>query len=406
MKIKRWITLTVFGVIMLSMGFVIAISEEKGKISLGTSIFILIGILALITGVRRIINSLITIFLPQTEKDLVDIVYKKRQLEKGPRVVAIGGGSGLSTVLRGLKEYTSNITAVVTIVDEGRLSSRLQDQFGISVPAGIRECLIALADAEPVVRDLFHYRFKKGTELWGYNFGDLFLTAMSEIRGNFDNAVKESGKVLAIRGQIVLSTLTEVSLIARHEDGTETIGKADILNSTSQIKKVYLRPQPAKPTQEFLNAISKAEAIIFCPGGLYTELIPGLLVDGVKECLLNSKAVKIYVVNIMTKAGETDNYKASDHLRVIGEHLGVNLVNYCIVNKDQISKEQLKRYEQEEAFLVSLDKEALIKIGCKVREELLLDKGSVFIRHDALRLAGVIFNLINEFKKARFFYGK
>jgi len=401
MKIKRWIALAVFGVIMLSMGFVIIISEEQGKASLGTSIIIIIGVIALITGVKRIINSLITIFLPKSEKDLVDIVYKKRQLEKGPRVIAIGSGAGLSTVLRGLKEHTSNITAVVTIVDEGRLSGSVQERFDLPPPMGVRECLIALADAEPVVGDLFHYRFKKGTELWGYNFGDLFLTAMSEIMGDFDKAVKESSRVLAIRGDVVLSTLANVSLIARHQDNTETIGKENILNSTSPIKKVYLRPQSAKATQEVTNAILRADAIVLCPGALYTELMPGLLVDGIKEGLLNSKAIKIYVLNIMTKATETDNYKASDHLKAINEHLGLNLVNYCIVNKDPITKEQTKRYEQEGASLVSVDKEELGRIGCKVVETPIIDKTSSFIRHDPVKLAGIVLDLINESRRTK-----
>lgn len=401
MKIKRWIALAVFGVIMLSMGFVIVISEEQGHISFGTSILILIGVIALITGVKKIINSLIAIFLPKSERDLVDIVYKKRQLEKGPRIVAIGGGSGLSTVLRGLKEYTSNITAVVTIVDEGRLSDHIQDQFDIPAPAGVRECLIALADAEPVVGKLFHYRFKKGTELWGYNFGDLFLTAMSEIMGDFDNAVKESGRVLAIRGQVVLSTLTEVSLIAHHEDQTETIGKENVLNSASPIKNVYIRPQSAKATQEVLDVISKADAVIFCPGSLYTELIPGLLVAGVKDAISRSKAIKLFVSNLMTKSSETDNYKTSDHLKAINEHLGMDLINYCIVNKSQISAEQLKRYEQEGAAVVPVDKDEIVKSGCKIIEEPLVDRASSFIRHDTLKLAGIIFNLINESRRMK-----
>ncbi|NQU74513.1 MAG: uridine diphosphate-N-acetylglucosamine-binding protein YvcK [Candidatus Omnitrophica bacterium] len=401
MKIKRWIALTVFGTTMLSMGFVIIISEEQGQASLGTSIVIIIGIIALITGVKRIINSLITIFLPEREKDLVDIVYKKRQLEKGPRIVAIGGGVGFTTVLRGLKEYTNNITAVVTVIDEGRVSSRMQAQSDIPPPAGVRESLIALADAELVVGNLFHYRFKKGTELWGYNFGDLFLTAMSGVMGDFDRAVKESSRVLAIRGQVALSTLAKVSLIAHHADGAETIGKENILNSTNPIKRVYLRPQSAKATQEVVSALLKAEAIVFCPGSLYTELMPALLVGGVKEELLNSKAVKIYIANIMTKSGETDNYKTSDHLKGIAEHVGQNLVNYCIVNRNRISAEQVKRYEQEGAEVVPVDKEGLTKFGCKVIEESIIDKTSGPVRHNPLKLAEIILNLISESKKAK-----
>lgn len=401
MRIKRWVAFTTFGIILLSMTFVIIISEEKGKASLGTSVLVIIGIIIIITGVKRIINSLITIFLPNTDKELVDIVYKKRQLEKGPRVVAMGGGTGLSTILHGLKEFTNNITAIVTVVDEGLITNGMQDQFGMPHPSDVRECLIALADAEPVVSKLFNYRFKKGTELWGHNFGNLFLTAMSDIMGDFDRAVKESSRVLAVRGHVIPSTLSKISLIAQHEDGTETVGRQNILNSLSPIKRVYIRPQLAKATKEAVNAIMKAEIVVFCPGSLYTNVIPGLLVEGIKEALLASKAVKVYVLSIMTKAGETDNYKASGHLKAINEHVGAGLINYCIVNNGQISKEQLKNYEQEGASLVPVDKEAVSGLGCKVVEDSIIDKTSQVIRHDSAKAAGIILDLINESRRAR-----
>ncbi len=401
MKIKRWIALTIFGGIMISMGFVIIISEERGKASVGTSILILIGIIIVITGVKRIINSLITIIMPQGDKDLVDIVYKKRQLDRGPKVVAIGSGSGLSMVLHGLKEYTTNITAVVTPVDEGRVSGGAYDQISVSLPKSVRECLIALSDAGPVAGRLFEYRFKKGTELWGYNFGDLFLTAMSDITGDPDKAVKESSRVLAIRGQVVLSTLTKVSLIARHQDQTETIGIEDILNSMSPIKRVHIRPQSAKPTAEFMNAIARAEAVVICPGALYTKIMPTLLLDGVSGALVNSKAVKICVMNLMTNASETEGYKASDHLTAIHDHAAAKIIDYCIVNTADIQKESLKGYEQEGAAVVPPDKAMLESQGCKVLEGPFIDRNSALIRHDSLRLAGAISDLINEFRRTK-----
>lgn len=401
MRIKRWIAFSILGVIILSMGFVIIISEEGGKASFGTSILVIIGTIILIIGVKRIINSLITIFLPGTDKDLVDIVYKKRQLERGPRVVVIGGGSGLATILHGLKEFTANNTAIVTLADEALIAGGIQDQFGMPQPSDIRECLIALADAEPVVEKLFHHRFKKGTELWGHNFGDLFLAAMTDITGDFDRAVKESSKVLAVRGNVVPSTLSKISLIAQHEDGTETVGRQNILNSLSPIKKAYLRPQLAKPTQEAVSALMRADAIVIAPGALYTNIAPGLLIEGIKEMILDSKAVKICVLNVMTKAGETDGYKASDHIKVIHNILGKNLIDYCIVNKEEIPKEALKDYEQEDASLVAIDKENLRQLGCIVVEEALIDKTSRFLRHDAMKVAGIIVDLINESKKSK-----
>lgn len=401
MRIKRWIAFSTLGVIILSMGFVIIISEEGGKASFGTSVLVIIGTIILIIGVKRIINSLITILLPGTDKDLVDIVYKKRQLERGPRVVVIGGGPGLAAILHGLKEFTANNTAIVTLADEALIAGGIQDQFGMPQPSDIRECLIALADAEPVVEKLFHHRFKKGTELWGHNFGDLFLAAMTDITGDFDRAVKESSKVLAVRGNVVPSTLSKVSLIAQHEDGTETVGRQNILNNLSPIKRMYLRPQLAKATQEAVSALMRADAVVVAPGALYTAILPGLLIEGIKEAILDSRAVKICVLNIMTKAGETDGFKASDHIKVINETLGRNIIDYCIANKEQIPEEVLRDYEQEGAWLVPIDKENIRQLGCAVIEEAVIDKASRPARHDAVKAAGMIIDLINDFKKTK-----
>jgi len=401
MRIKRWIAFTIFGIVLLSMGFVIVISEEKGEASFGTSILVIVGILIVIIGVKRIINSLITIFLPNTDKELVDIVYKKRQLERGARIVAIGGGAGLAAILRGLKEFTNNITAVVTLVDEGLIAGGIADEFGIPHPSDIRDCLIALADAEPIVGRLFNYRFKKGTELWGHNFGDLFLAAMSDITGDFDKALNESSRVLAVRGQVVPSTLSKISLIAQHEDGTETIGKQNILHSLSPIKKLYIRPQLAKATKEAVDAIAKADAIILGPGSFYTNVMPALMIEGIRTGIISSKAAKIYILNIMTEAGETDNYKASSYLKVVNEQLGKNIIKYCLVNKEVLSKEQFKNYEQEGASPVLVDKDEVSLLGCEVIEDFLVDKKSQFARHDAYKTASIVSGLISESKKVK-----
>jgi uncharacterized cofD-like protein len=277
-----------------------------------------------------------------------------------------------------------------------------QEQSDIPQPSEVRDSLIALADAEPVLEKLFHYRFKKGTELWGHNFGDLFLTAMSEITGDFDTAVKESGRVLAIRGQIVLATLSKLSLIAQHEDGTETVGKQDILTSGSPIRRVYLRPQAARATQEAINAIMRADAIVLGPGSLYTSVIPPLLIGDIRDAFLGSKAAKIFVMNIMTKAGETDGYKASDHLKALYGHFGGRPLSYCVVNRDGITEAQLKYYEQEGASPVAADKDVLSTMGCVVIEEAALDRTQkALARHDSLKLASSILDLITESKKAK-----
>src|SRR3989338_5007891 len=228
MWVKRWILLAVFGVIMISMGFVMVILEQNPRNKTFAGIIIISGILAVITGVKRIIKSFVTILLPQREDELVDKVYNKLILEKGPKVVVIGGGTGLSLLLHGLKEYTSNITAIVTVADDGGSSGRLRHDLGVLPPGDIRNCLVALADAEPLMGKLFQFRFQEGSELGGHSFGTLFITAMTKVTGDFDAAIKESSKVLAIRGSVVTSTLEKVTLTARHLDGSETIGESNI----------------------------------------------------------------------------------------------------------------------------------------------------------------------------------
>lgn len=402
MKIKRWIALAMFGVIMLSYTLVVIITDENGKMSGRSAIIFLLAIMVIIIGVKRIINSLITIFLPQSAgRELVDIVYNRRQLEKGYRIVVIGGGSGLSVILHGLKEYTNNLTAVVTVADEGGFADDIQSQFGLPHTTDVRNSLIALSDAEPVTGRLFNYRFKKGTELWGHNFGDLFLTAMSEIAGDFDKAVKESSRVLAIRGRVILSTFSKVSLIAQHEDGSETVGKQDMLNSSSPINKVYLRPHSVRATVEALDAIARADAIVIGPGNLYTSIMPSLLIEEIAKALTDSRAVKIYVANIMTKPGETDNYKLSNHLIAINEHVGSGLFSHCIVNKEPIPKEQLKNYEQEGATEVFADREEAERLGCKTVGDSIIDKNTKLIRHDPLKVAAMVTDLITVSKRTR-----
>lgn len=406
MGIKRWIALTIFGIVLLSMGFVIIISEEKGQASLGTSLIIIIGVLAIITGTKRIVNSLITILLPPPkDKELVDIVYRKRQLEKGPRLTVIGGGRGFVNILKGLKEITSNISAIVTMIDEGSVGNSLSGGSGLTVVHDVRDGLIALADAEPVVERLFRYRFKKGTELWGYNFGNIFISALSDIVGSFDGALKESSKVLAIRGEVILSTLSKVSLIAIREDGSETIGKHRILNSIIPIKRVQLRPQTVEVTKEALQAIEKADAIIFGAGNLYTTTIPSFLINGLLQAVLDSKAVKIYMLNLMTKFGETDNYLASDHLKAIFSHTSENLITYCVANSTLPPTEILKKYEAEESFPVKMDKDNLKKLKCKFFETDLLDISDGYIRHHPEKISKAVSIILNESKRTRLYTG-
>lgn len=400
MRVKRWSFLAVFGVIMVSMGFVMVISETASKSKTFAAVIIIAGILAIVTGIKRIIKSFVTILLPSKEGDLVDKVYNKLILERGPKVVVVGGGTGLSMLLHGLKEYTSNITAVVTVADDGGSSGRLRQDFDMLPPGDIRNCLVALADAEPLMAKLFQFRFGEGTELKGHNFGNLFITAMSKVAGGFDAAIKESSKVLAIRGSVVPSTLNKVTLVAQHHDGTESAGESQIPKAEKSIKRIFLRPAGSKPTHEAIEAIKKADGIILGPGSLYTSIIPNLLVEKISKEIIASKAVKMYVCNVMTQKGETEGYKASDHLGAIVEHTALGIVDYCIVNTARIPDSMVQRYKTEGASPVMVDPENIKKMKCKVIEAHIITIKD-HVRHDAGKLAKIAVDLIGSLKKAK-----
>ena len=400
MKMKRWILLCAFGIIMTSMGFAIIISGSSEADRLGGSIVIILGSIAVITGIKKIIKSLVTIFLPEREKDLVNIVYQKRYLDKGPKIVTIGGGTGLSVLLHGLKEHSNNITAIVTVADDGGSSGRLREEFDVLPPGDIRNCLVALADAEPLMGDLFQFRFRKGSGLEGHNFGNLFITAMTEVAGDFEKAVEASSKVLAIRGRVIPSTLSKVKLVAKFKDGTEIVGESQIPKGHSPIAHISLRPESCPPSKGAIEAIRKADTIILGPGSLYTSIIPNLLVDGVAQEIANSQALKIYVCNVMTQVGETDSFTANDHLRALVEHTTPNIVDSCIVNTAKIPPELLSRYQQEKAYPVTADVERLRKNGYSVIEAKVISTDD-YVRHDAKKLTKIVVDLIVARKKGR-----
>jgi uncharacterized cofD-like protein len=400
MWIKRWIMLVVFGIILISMGFVTVILEQNPANKTFAGIVIITGILAVVTGVKRIIKSFVAILLPSKDGELVDRIYQKRILERGPRIVVIGGGTGLSTLLHGLKEYTNNITAIVTVADDGGSSGRLRQDFGVLPPGDIRNCLVALADAEPLMGKLFQFRFDEGSELSGHSFGNLFITAMSRVAGNFDAAIKESSKVLAIRGSVVPSTLEKVALVAEHADGSETVGESSIPQAKAPIKRIFLRPANCRPSDEAIEAIRKSDAVVLGPGSLYTSIMPNLVVSKVYQEILSSKAVKIYVCNVMTQKGETDGYKASDHLKAILAHTTAGLVDYCIVNTARIPEEMLKKYRDEGASPVIADSDNIKRLKSKVIEAHIVSTKD-YVRHDSVKLAKIIIDLVSSPKKAR-----
>ncbi len=397
MKVKRWILLCALGIIMIIAAPVIIISSRHIAVRLCGGLVLIVGITAVVTGIKKMVKSFISIFLPMREKELVNIMYQKRQLERGYKIVVIGGGTGLSVLLHGIKEYTSNITAVVTVTDDGGSSGRLRDQFDVLPPGDIRNCLVALADAEPLMQELFQFRFKEGSEFHGHNFGNLFIAAMSKLTGDFDKAIKESSKVLAIRGQVVPSTLERVRLVAEHQNGHKTFGESRISQSTSPIKKLYLTPKECLPSSEALRAISEADAIIFGPGSLYTSIIPNLLIKSIPEAIAKSGALKTYICNVMTQAGETDDYSTSDHVKAILDHSNAEIINHCIVNTARAPEGLLIRYKGENAYPVNIDSEKIEELGITVIKAGVMSAED-YLRHDSEKLARVIVDLIVDFK--------
>ncbi len=395
MKVKRWLLTLLLGVGIVSVGAVL-LANPYGFINFIGILWIICGMILVVIGTGKLIVSLITLFLPKGERELVNILYQRRYLERGPKIVTIGGGHGLSHLIFGLKEYTSNITAIVTVADSGGSSGRLREEFNIVAPGDIRNCLVALADAPALMGELFQFRFSKDSELKGHNFGNLFLTAMVQLTGgDFERAVKESSKVLAIRGKVIPSTVTNVHLVAEYVDGSRTEGEAKIPNTHSRIKRLSLKPQDAQPTKDALQSIEEAEIIILGPGSLYTSVIPNLIIPGMSEVIAKSKAFKIYICNVMTQPGETDQYSVSDHIRALVEHSHKDIINTCLINNGVVSSEVLSRYEHEHSFPVEPDVERIKDLGYKVvATDLVSDKD--FVRHDSLKLNKVLIQLIEK----------
>jgi uncharacterized cofD-like protein len=310
-------------------------------------------------------------------------------------VVTIGGGTGLAVLLEGLKEYTSNITAIVTVADDGGSSGRLRQQFDILPPGDIRNCLVALADASTLMRDLFQFRFAAGSELSGHNFGNLFITVMTQLTGDFEKAIKETSKVLALRGQVIPSTLNNVVLVAEYQDGSIAVGEDKIPKARMPIKRVTLEPKDSQGTPEAIKAIEEAQIIVLGPGSLYTSIIPNLLIKDISDALVKSQAIKVYVCNAMTQAGETDAYRASNHIKGLIAHSHPRVLDYCILNTGEISSSLLKRYAQDDSYPVINDTKNIENMGYRVIEDDIVITDDL-IRHDPLKLAKIIFGVIEE----------
>lgn len=395
--IKRWIGLSAFGVILLLFGTAHLRAEEFWVNQILDAVVVLSGIIILILGIKRLMRSFIAVIIPSSRgTELVDMLYHKRQLGRGPKIVTIGGGTGLSVLLSGLKEYTSNITAIVTVADDGGSSGRLRKEFDILPPGDIRNCLVALADASTLMRDLFQFRFDAGSELAGHSFGNLFITVMTRLTGDFEKAIKETSKVLALRGRVIPATLNNVVLVAEHKDGSTTVGEEKIPKAHRPINKVSLNPSDSLATPDAIKAIEEAHIIILGPGSLYTSIVPNLLIRDISEAIAKSNAIKAYICNIMTQPGESDGYSASEHIKVLLNHSNPRVLDYCIVNTGEIPQETLKRYATQNSYFVINDRKKIENLGYRVLEDDIAIIENNVVRHNSEKLAKIILGLIEE----------
>jgi uncharacterized cofD-like protein len=395
--IKRWVCLSAFGVILLILGTVNLRSEEFWLIQFLDAVVVTSGIIILILGIKRLMRSFIAVFIPSSRgTELIDILYHKKQLSRGPRIVAVGGGTGLSVLLSGLKNYSSNISAVVTVADNGGSSGRLREQFDVLPPGDIRNCLVALADAPALMRDLFQFRFDSNSEFSGHSFGNLFLTVMTRLTGDFEKAIKETSKVLALRGQVIPSTLGDVTLVAHYQDGSKVIGEEQIPKARKAISRVDLSPEQPLATPDALKAIKEAQIIVLGPGSLYTSIIPNLLIKEISREIKDSEAIKVYVCNVMTQPGETDGFSVSDHIKALVLHSDAHILDYCVVNNGEVPAEILKRYSVDNSLLVVNDRKKIENLGYRVVEEDFSMIQNGVIRHDPDKLAKIILSFIEE----------
>jgi len=383
--VKRWLLISLTGVFLTSFGLAIWVKltpvnrflefvsqalETIARLvpnSVSGPLAVLLGVFLLFWGQSRTVETITEALQPDASEELVDLLRTHRRLHRGPKIVAIGGGTGLSTLLRGLKQYSSNITAIVTVADDGGSSGRLRREMGILPPGDIRNCIAALADEEKLLTELFQYRFHAGDGLSGHSFGNLFISAMTEITGDLEQAIDASAKVLAIRGKVLPATLTDVSLWAKLADGRIIEGESKITEAMGQIRQIGCHPADPVALPAALAAIKEADYIIIGPGSLYTSIIPNLLVPAIRQALAQVTVPRVYVCNIMTQPGETDNYSVA-------------------------SPQSLQLYAQEHSHPVFLDREEVGKMGYRIvlANVMAEDEVTAKVSHDPQRLARVL----------------
>ncbi len=406
LEVKRWFLLIFLGSIMIVLGFMVLANVRPIYLTLElirkaalvlpsnvlAAIFILIGGAIFFKGWQKTTLSIMDMDSSKGNSSVLEKLYRRRMLNKGAKIVAIGGGTGLSMLLRGIKKYTNNVTAIVTVGDDGGSSGRLREEMGVLPPGDIRNCIAALADDEDMITELFQYRFKNGEGLEGHSFGNLFLTALCAITGDMFRAVKESSNVLNIRGVVLPATLDDMKLAAEFEDGKIIHGESNIPEAHGKIKRLFTEPEHCKALPEAITAIKEADLIILGPGSLYTSVIPNLLVDGIVEAITKSTAKKIYVCNIMTQPGETDNYSVASHVNALISHAGGKKIIDAVLVNDSLPDNISEGYAKSGSIPVRLDMENIAPIGIEVvSQKLLQENKQGLVRHSSHRVARAVY---------------
>lgn len=405
LNVKRWLFLIFLGSVLMVLGILILMDIRpiyltmelirKAALILPTEILagvvIFIGAIIFFNGWKKTTLSIMDIDASKGNT-LLERLYRRNKLNKGAKVVAIGGGTGLSMLLKGIKHYTNNITAVVTVGDDGGSSGRLREEMGILPPGDIRNCIAALADDEDLITELFQYRFKNGKGLEGHSFGNLFLTALCSVTGNMVKAVKESSNVLNIRGVVLPTTLDDMKLAAEFEDGTIVKGESNIPEAHKKIKRLFTEPANCEALPEVLTAIAQADLIILGPGSLFTSVIPNLLVKGIVEAIEASQAKKIYVCNIMTQPGETDEYSVASHVNALLNHAGGKKIIDAVLVNNVLPANISAGYAKTGSIPVRLDMENVAPIGVEVvSQKLIQENKEGLVRHSSNRVARAVY---------------
>lgn len=412
-QLKRWLLLFTAGVIVCAFSLallfnnqVMGMAEEllfrlsylaTGKygngmtMALGTA-GMLLGIGIMIYAVRRIVCSIVEAVSPESSDSLMETIFIQRKLNSGPAITVVGGGTGLSTLLRGMKYITGNCTAVVTVGDDGGSSGRLRQELGIIPPGDLRKCLVAMADREPLMERVMQYRFEGDSYLSGHSLGNLFLAAMAETEGGMEEGLNAASQILKVRGHVIPSTLHSIQLAADMTDGSFVLGQAEIAQARKTVQRLRMVPEDVPATKSAVDAIRQADILVFGPGSLYTSVICNLLVPDIREAVLQSKAVKIYVCNVMTQPGETDGFGAYEHVKTLTDYAGKLFLDYVIVNAEDISDEQIALYRAKGQEPISPDVEKIEQLGIKVIPAKLVSKSDM-VRHDPQKLAQAIMSL-------------